>query len=95
MPVQPNNGGSPACEAAAAGPVLEEPIREHLGRQLRTTYAAMADKPAFLGDPAVPSRFEDHVQRLEAMERERHQKEVHQHGLDAVAKVLGDLRSKP
>ena len=63
-------------------PRLDRPVQEHLGQQLRTTYHALADKPAFLGDPALPTEFDPHIQRLEARER------VHARGIEAVRTAL-------
>jgi hypothetical protein len=33
-------------------------VQEHLARQLRATYLEMQDKPAYLGDPALPPEFD-------------------------------------
>ena len=75
----------PTLDDGQPGSGLPSPVREHLGQQLRTTYHALADKPAFLGDPAVPLEFEQHLQRLEIRER------VHEQGVKAVEAALGDL----
>lgn len=34
--------------------VLPRPVQEHLARQLRATYVETLEKPAYLGDPALP-----------------------------------------
>ncbi len=47
------------------GPVLPEPVRDHLGQQLRGALP-VADKPRFLGDePPIPGEFEPTLRRLE------------------------------
>ncbi|MEA1832501.1 hypothetical protein U8607_10440 [Methylobacterium durans] len=52
-------------EDAASDPVLPEPVRDHLGQQLRTVYNVDAGKPQYLGDEAVPQAFEPQIKRLE------------------------------
>jgi hypothetical protein len=74
---------SPADEAGSA---LPPPVREHLARQLRAAYHEMAEKPAFLGDPAIPPVLEDHVRRLETRERT-----IHDRAVEAVEKALGEV----
>jgi hypothetical protein len=61
---------------------LPKPIQEHLGRQLRSTYNAEADRPAFLGDPAIPPQFERLIRRIEIGEK------VHEFGVEAVRQAL-------
>lgn len=68
-----------------AGSSLARPIQEHLAQQLRTTYHAMSDKPAFLGDPVVPPQFDRHIQRLEIREK------AHDRGIQAVKAALRDI----
>ncbi len=72
-------------ETDEAGSSLAPPIREHLGQQLRTAYHAMAEKPAFLGDPVVPPQFDQHIQRLETREK------AHDRGIQAVKAALRDI----
>ena len=66
---------------------LPRPVQEHLARQLRAEYHRTQDKPAFLGDPAVPVAFDEPLRRLEETERER----IHERGVEAVEAALGDL----
>jgi hypothetical protein len=58
-------------------------VQEHLARQLRVTYLEMQDKPAYLGDPALPPEFDIHLLRLSRRQRASEQ------GLAAVAAALG------
>ena len=44
---------------------LPEPVRDHLGQQLRGVLPVEADKPRFLGDDPVPEVFEPQIRRLE------------------------------
>jgi hypothetical protein len=67
-------------------PALPRPVQEHLARQLRAEYHRTEDKPAFLGDPAVPAAFDEHLHRLEAKEREI----IGERGLEAVEAALLD-----
>lgn len=84
VPAAPPDEQSPAA-GAETGSGLPRPVQEHLGHQLRTTYNALAEKPAFLGDPAVPPHLDHHLQRLETREKIRGQ------GIEAVADALQDL----
>ena len=99
MPVSdtPERDDAPAAappdappEQAGAG--LPRPIQEHLGRQLRTSYnAETEEKPAYLGDPALPLEFELLLQRLEVSERQRIRKMAHDQGLEAVERALREI----
>lgn len=68
---------------AQAPPPLPADVREHIGRRLRSTYTVEADKPAFLGDAAIPPQFERYVRELERGERSGRE------GLRAVSQALG------
>ena len=74
---------------------LPRPLQEHLARELRSTYHATEDKPAFLGDPAIPVEFEHQLQRLEAVEKVRHTEKVQNQAIEAVKSALEDIVSKP
>jgi hypothetical protein len=95
MPGPSANDKAAAVRDETAGPALGRPLQEHLGQQLRTTYHVMTDKPSFLGDPAVPPQFEEHLQRLEAKDRERHRDKVRQRGIAAVETALQGLAQPP
>ena len=71
--------GAPSDEDGGLPP----PVREHLARQLRAEYHGIIDKPAFLGDPALPPVLENHVRRLETRERA-----IHDRAVEAVEKAL-------
>ena len=43
---------------------LPEPVREHLGQQLRSVYNVQAEKPDYLGDPGLPPEFTPQLRRL-------------------------------
>lgn len=47
------------------GAHLPEPVRDHLGQQLRAVYRADPDRPQFLGDSQVPEPFVPQIERLE------------------------------
>ncbi len=76
----------PVPDEAAGDAALPRPIQEHLARQLRAEYHRTEDKPAFLGDPAVPAVFDEHLHRLEEKEREK----IGERGLEAVEAALLD-----
>ena len=64
-------------------PALDRTVQEHLGQKLRAAYAEVADKPAYLGDPALPPEFEHQLLQVERSE------EVHEKAVEAVREVLG------
>jgi hypothetical protein len=66
---------------------LPRPVQEHLARQLRAEYHRTEDKPAFLGDPAVPPVFDEPLRRLE----EKHRERVHDRAVEAVEAALADV----
>jgi hypothetical protein len=66
-------------------PSLPKPVQEHLGQKLRAAYYETSDRPAYLGDPAIPPELDAHVRRLEQRER------VHVKGIEAVEEALGDI----
>jgi hypothetical protein len=88
-----------AEEAAAtsldSGSALPRPLQDHLAQQLRSAYHTLEDKPAFLGDPAIPVEFEHHLQRLEAVERVRRTEKVRTQGIAAVKSALEDIVTGP
>src|SRR5688500_14903308 len=61
---------------------LPRPLQEHLAQQLRAEYQLVADKPAVLGDPAIPPEFDRHIQRLDVQEK------AHERGVEAVKAAL-------
>ena len=88
--------GSAAAGAApepASG--LPRPLQEHLARELRSTYHATEEKPAFLGDTAIPVEFEYQLQRLEAVEKVRHTEKVHNQAVEAVKTALEEIVAGP
>ena len=80
MPDNPHESGSGVEQPAA---VLDRTVQDHLGQKLRAAYAEAEDKPAYLGDPALPPEFEDKVLAIEKSE------EVHEKGVEAVKDALG------
>ena len=65
-----------------SGTALPRPVQEHLAKELRAEYQLVADKPAFLGDPAIPVEFEHHLSRLDRREK------AHERGIEAVKAAL-------
>ena len=74
---------------------LPRTLQEHLAQKLRSAYHELAEKPTFLGDPAVPVEFEYHLQRLEAVEKVRHTEKVHNQAVDAVKAALEEIVAGP
>jgi len=72
---------------------LPEPVRDHLGQQLRSVLPVGTDKPRFLGDDPVPDAFEPQIRRLETRLK------THEEGTGAVESALDglveDLTGKP
>ena len=63
---------------------LPRPIQDHIAQQMRSEYHLTADKPAFLGDPAIPRSFDEPLRKLKERERAR----VHELAVAAVAEAL-------
>lgn len=82
-------GGAARAQSPASG--LARPLQEHLAQKLRSAYHELAEKPAFLGDTAVPAEFEYHLQRLEAVEKVRHTEKVHNQAVEAVKAALESI----
>jgi hypothetical protein len=76
---------APDAAADEAAPILPKPVQEHLGRKLRAAYYETSDRPAYVGDPAIPPELDTHVRRLEQRER------IHVKGIEAVEEALGDI----
>jgi hypothetical protein len=65
---------------------LPEPVRDHLGQQLRTIYTVGEPKPQFLGDEAiVPQQFAPQIERLETRLK------THEEGTEAVEQALDKI----
>jgi hypothetical protein len=62
---------------------LDRSVQDHLGQKLRAAYAEVEEKPAYLGDPALPPEFEHKVLAIEKSE------EVHDKAVEAVRDALG------
>jgi hypothetical protein len=62
---------------------LSREVREHLGRKLRAELRVEAEKPAFLGDDALPPQFAGLVHQLQRREMST------QKGIDALRKEFG------
>ena len=76
-----------------AQPALPRPVQEHLARQLRAAYVETQDKPAFLGDPALPVAFDEHLHALRSVEIARERERAGEQGLAAVSTALGRLEA--
>lgn len=71
---------------------LPEPVRDHLGQQLRSVFTTEEALPQYLGDPVAPEIFEPQLKRLEVRLK------THEEGTVAVEQaletLLGDLGSE-
>lgn len=66
--------------------ILPQPVRDHLGQQLRSIYDVAGKRPQFLGDEAaVPEEFAPHIERLETRLK------THEQGTGAVEQVLDKI----
>jgi hypothetical protein len=73
--------------------ILPQDVRDHLGQKLRAVYRERQEKPAYLGDPALPLAFDEPIRQLTILcsERER----AGRHGLAAVAAALSEAKPLP
>lgn len=74
-------------ETRESASALPEPVRDHLGQQLRSVFSVGAESPRFLGEEvtAVPEAFEPQIQRLETRLK------THEEGTEAVEQALGKI----
>jgi hypothetical protein len=80
---------NPASADTAGEAKLDKDVQEHLGQHLRAAYYEASERPAYLGDPAVPAEFDPHVRKLEQRDR------IHNRGVEAVEEALGPLIGGP
>lgn len=64
--------------------LLDKSVQDHLGQKLRAAYNELADKPKYLGDPALPPEFDQQLLRMEMTIR------THEEGVEAVKDALAD-----
>ena len=72
--------------------VLPEPVRDHLGQQLRTMYSDAPEHPQYLGDDAaaVPDAFVPQIERLETrLKTHEEGTEAVEHALDKILDAFG------
>ncbi|GJE44371.1 hypothetical protein [Methylobacterium soli] len=70
--------------------VLPEPVRDHLGQQLRTVYTVDGGKPQYLGDDVLPQEFEPQIKRLETRLKTHEEGTVAvEHALDRILDAFG------
>jgi len=70
---------------------LPEPVRDHLGQQLRAAYPVTTEQPQFLGDEAVvPPVFAPQIERLETrLKTHEEGTEAVEHALDKILDAFG------
>lgn len=72
-------------------PLLPHSVQEHLGRMLRADYYERAEKPRYLGDPALPLEFDSYLYHLEQKDRAVRVARIREQGTQAVADALSGL----
>jgi hypothetical protein len=85
------HGSRTTLQARSNVPPLPRSVQEHLGQTLRADYYERADKPRYLGDPALPLEFDPYLYRLEQKERALRIVRIRENGAKAVADALSDL----
>jgi len=78
----------PAAEKTAP---LPPPVQEHLAQQLRAAYQETTEKPAFLGDTALPPEIEHTVGRIAERECMIVREKAHELGTEAVEAALEEV----
>ena len=92
-----NEPSLPKTGAEAFGPAAEKtaplppPVQEHLAQQLRAAYQETTEKPAFLGDTALPPEIEHTVERIAERERAIVREKAHELGTEAVEAALEEV----
>ena len=71
--------------------LLPEPVRDHLGQQLRAVYTAADEGPSFLGEEAeVPPTFAPQIARLQTrLKTHEEGTEAVEHALDKILDAFG------
>src|SRR5262245_16551658 len=80
----PNVSQQKTGDGSDPAAVLDKAVQDLLGQKLRAAYAETEERPAYLGDPALPPELEDKLLELEKAE------EVHEKGVEAVKDALGE-----
>jgi hypothetical protein len=93
QPSLPKAGSEAFGPAAEKTAVLPPPIQEHLAQQLRAAYEETAEKPAFLGDTALPPEIEHKVEQIAERERSIVRQKAHDLGTEAVEAALEEVVS--
>jgi hypothetical protein len=75
----------PQPDLALPDVALPEPVRDHLGQQLRSVFTTQEAVPEYLGDPVVPPDFAPQLKRLETRLK------THEEGTVAVEQALDGL----
>jgi len=83
--LQMNDEATMSQDPSEPGATLPEPVRDHLGQQLRGVLPVGTDKPRFLGDDPVPEAFEPQIRRLETRLK------THEEGTGAVGQALDQI----
>jgi hypothetical protein len=78
----PPEGDRPRSASKA---LLDKSVQDHLGQKLRAAYNEVAEKPKYLGDPALPPGMEDQLLQMETRFR------THAEGVEAVKDAFADL----
>jgi len=80
--------GADTSVDTSCGSGLPRAVQHHLARQLRARYVEDETRPAYAGDPALPSPFYDLVFLLAATERSRERQRASECRLAAVSAAL-------
>lgn len=85
-----SNGMRMLVQRARQGnrPPLPRMVQDYLGQKLRTEYYQLGDRPAYLGDGALPISFDAYLLRLEEKERDSRARWIHDIGTQVVADAL-------
>lgn len=78
-------------ETKAPDSALPEPVRDHLGQQLRSVFTVGTEQPQFLGEATtVPEEFEPQIKRLEVrLKTHEEGTEAVEHALDKILDAFG------
>ncbi|MFL5152970.1 MAG: hypothetical protein ACJ8C3_08890 [Microvirga sp.] len=90
-PSLPKTGAEAFRPAAEKTAPLPPPVQEHLAQQLRAAYQETTEKPAFLGDTALPPEIEHTVERIAERERAIVREKAHELGTEAVEAALEEV----
>lgn len=85
MSDRPEDKDASSARTSSKTAGLDKTTQELIGQKLRSAYNAIADKPAYLGDPMLTPEMENQIHKLGTVIR------AHKTGIEAVEEALKNI----